>query len=478
MKPLKLLALLVAGIVTVVAIAQISSAFSSRRTSNTPQQRTPIALAQTYSDTCLSPSQQNRPVWECYDIPVDSPIHQSVTIQHDSGEQYQVLTFQNKEQNQFRFTPTKKGRWTFSTGGDITINADRPAYAKGFVTAKGSKWTRSATGQAFVPQFAMYEKLDLDAALDEFVDGHGFTGFHIKNLRDFLDNPDYFEAAVLKTYRRGGATHFWIWGDRARSTTPSTYGVDVDFLYTEIAARLGPIPGWTLGYGFDLFEWASAQELEDLRAKLRADCSYPHLIGGRGHKNEYREISAKLDYTSWEWHHPSYEDYREHFRQNNHQKPVFSEDRFRIQTPDSPQHYTAEETLHGLWHSAIAGGIANIWGHRPAGQTFSEPYPNKAAIKTYSQFIEAYFTANMEPDNTLISNGYCLRDGTASAICYAEQPTNLQFDLDKFSNRTPVITAVDTQTSYTEVEIPVSTSQIEWQPPYASDWAFHISSQP
>ncbi len=480
MKPWKILTLLFIGIITFTAVSQLSSTFSPKPTQTNTKPRSPVALATAYNEGCLEPTLETRPTWECYEVSVDAPVHKTVTVEHDSGESYQVLTFQTNEQTKFRFTPTQQGTWTFSTGGEININADRPDYAQGFVEAKGNKWIRSATGKAFVPQFVMYNKLDLDEGLDEFVDGHGFTGFHIRTLRDFLDTPDYFEAAVLKTYRRGGVTHFWIWGDKARGTTPSTYGVDVDELYTEIAARLSPIPGWTLGYGFDLFEWASAKELEDLRAKLREDSSYHHLIGGRGHKNQYREISTKLDYASWEWHHPSYQDYIEHFEQANDQRsdkrPVFSEDRFRIQTPDTPQHYTAEETLQGLWHSAIAGGIANIWGNRPAGQKFSEPYPNKTAIKTYSQFIKDNFTVTMEPDNSLISEGYCLRDTDKSGLCYSEQPDTVQFTLDKFTSPITAITAVDTKTSYEEIQVPITTdtTTINWQPPYPSDWAFHI----
>ena len=94
----------------------------------------------------------------------------AVIVKHEGGTEFQVLTFQESGQTKFRFTPTEQGVWSFSTGGEISINADRPAYAKGFVGAQGSKWIREATGEAFVPQFVMYDKPDLDAGLDEFVE--------------------------------------------------------------------------------------------------------------------------------------------------------------------------------------------------------------------------------------------------------------------------------------------------------------------
>jgi len=479
MKYWKIISLFLIGLIAFLAISYAGTGLFLRSDRPQSDTSTAAALASTYSESCLTPDQASHPVWECYEISVEQPNNETIIVQHSSGEQYRVLTFRSGDQTKFRFTPTQTGTWTFSSGGEIDINTNRPSYAKGFVAAKGSKWIRSATGEAFVPQFVMYNKPDLEAGLTEFVEGHGFTGFHIKNLRDFLDNPEYFEAAVLKTYRRGGTTHFWIWGDEARNTTPSTYSVNVDELYTAMAARLSPIPGWTLGFGFDLFEWTTAEQLDSFRATLQQKCDYAHLVGGRGHKNEYKEISTQLDYASWEWHHPSYKDYREHFEQANAQRsvprPVFSEDRFRIQTPDTPQHYTAEETLQGLWHSAMAGGIANIWGNRPEGQEFSEPYPNKAAIHTYSQFISTYFNADMQPDNSLISEGYCLRDTDKAAICYSQMPERVRFDLSKITTPIQAVTVVDANAKNTQLnQIAITEPTLEWQPPYPSNWAFWI----
>lgn len=464
----------IVGLVVVAAVVAIATVMVHNRVYPSPD--ISAALRAEYTESCLAPTVEPRPVWECYEIPVDAAEFESVTIQHRDGEQHQVLTFTEDGQTKFRFTPTKLGTWTFSTGGEIDINAERPDYAKGFVAAEGSKWVRTATGEAFVPQFIMYDKPDLDAGLTEFVGEHGFTGFHVTNLRDFLENPAYFEAVVLKTYRQGGVTHFWIWGDERRNQTPETYGVDVERLYQEIAARLAPLPGWTLGYGFDLFEWASAEELETFRDTMHSYSSYHHLFGGRGHKNEYKEISPNLDFASWEWHQPSYQDYRDHLAKADG-RPAFSEDRFRIRTPSRypEKDYNPELTHRGLWQSAIAGGIANIWGHQPRDQEFSEPYPNKAAIRTYSQFIDKTFTVGMEPDNDLISNGHCLRDGDAIAICYAEDAAEVTLNLDPIQS--PQVFAVDTQTTYEEIKLPSDSSSLTWSAPQTSDWAFAIISQ-
>jgi hypothetical protein len=433
------------------------------------------AMAAEFGEYCLDPTVEPRPVWECYEISVSAAEHEPVTIRHADGEEHRVITFQQGDQTMFRFTPTKPGVWTFSTGGEIAINGDRPAYAKGFLAAEGKDWVRTATGEAVIPQYVMYDKPDLDSGLDIFMDGHGFSGFHITNLRDFMDNPGYFEAVILKTYRRGGISHFWIWGDRSRNQTPDTYGVDVERLYAEIAARLAPLPGWSMSYGFDLFEWASAEEIETLRNTMHGYSSYHHLIGGRGHKNEYREISSNLDYASWEWHQPDYEDYREHLERANG-RPAFSEDRFRIRTPTRypEKDYDPELTRKGLWNSAIAGGVANIWGHKPEGMEFSEPYPNQDTIKTYSVFIDKVFTTGMEPANQLIDRGHCLRNGQGQAICYSEEVSQVALNLGELDTAPQDIFAVDTRKGYEEIPLDVTGEQVDWEAPYESDWAFAI----
>ncbi len=430
-----------------------------------------------YTEQCLSPNLPQRPVWECYEIVTELPEYSAVKITHSDGEEHRVITFQDAGQTKFRFTPTQLGTWTFSSGGSLEINAARPNYGKGFVAAQDQKWIRTATQEAFVPQFIMYDKPDIDQGIEEFVNEHGLTGLHITNLRDFMDNPSYFEAVVLKTYRQGGTTHFWVWGDQARKQTPKTYGMNTDQLYKEIAARLAPIPGWTVGYGFDLFEWASAQEIEQFRQTLRDYSSYHHLVGGRGHKNQYQLISNQLDYASWEWHQPDYQEYRKHLEKAGG-KPAFSEDRFRIRTPTRypEKDYNPELTRRGLWNSAIAGGVANIWGNQPKDEEFSAPYPNKNEIQTYSQFIQNHFTVGMKPDNSMIDSGHCLRDGNKQAICYAEKVSSVKID-SHYLDGVQQIIAVNTQERYQEIPIKITGTQTTWSAPQQSDWAFIIATQ-
>ncbi|GBO90161.1 hypothetical protein MSSD14B_38290 [Marinobacter salsuginis] len=324
-----------------------------------------------------------------------------------------------------RFTPDKPGRWCVE-GVDqcIEVQNSRPEYAKGFVSTTGTKWIRSATKEAFVPQYLMYDKPDINSGIKQFVHQHGFTGFHLQNLRDFLENPEYFEAVVLKTYRAGGVTHFWLWGDEDRGQTPKTYGVDTNHLYHEIAARLSPLPGWTLGYGFDLYEWAESEEISKFRKQLNELTSYPHLIGARGRKNEYQEMAKDLDYASWEWHRPDYSDYRDHIIQAGG-RPAFSEDRFRVRDSKIHQHkdYDFTATRRGLWRSLFAGGVANIWGYRSKEGAYSSVYPNHGAIRCYKDFTDRTYHVDTKVVPPVLEGAYCLKpkNNSTSISCYLEQ---------------------------------------------------------
>jgi hypothetical protein len=481
MKWFKFFGLIAISCLTVVTIVylinqtQVDSNQSRQIYSRPFSQETDLALSTPYTETCLDPTAEYRPTWECYDISVSLPAGDEVVIGHNEGDQHRVLTFSDNGQTKFRFTPTKSGLWIFSTGGKLEIQAERPTYAKGFVAAGANqKWLRTATGEAFVPQFVMYDQADLDQGVEEFVEGHGFTGLHIQNLRDFTKNPSYFEAAVLKTYRQGGVTHFWIWGDESRQQTPDTYGVDVEQLYKDIAARLAPIPGWTYSYGFDLFEWTNAEELETFRSRMSTYTTYTHLFGARGHTQSYEAISPNLDYVAWEWRRPVYQDYRNHLEQANG-RPVSSEDRFRIRTPSRypDKDYNPQMTRKGLWYSMMSGGVANIWGYRPLDKEFSQPYPNKSQIKTYSLFTDRFYGKELVPDNTLIESGYCLKNGTVRAICYAEDTAKVNFNLTTL--QTPLsIRAIDTQQPYEEIVLSLSNSDSVWVLPYVSDWAFAL----
>lgn len=419
----------------------------------------------------------------------------------------------------FRFTGTRPGRWTYRTSSpdaeldghegavEVATNPDSP----GFVSGSGDKWIRTGSGRAFIPQFVMiggpqtyYENPgEIAYNIDAFLNRHGFNGVHTPVFCRWFDleqqrcsrinvadpNPDprtfvALESLITDVYAAGGVVHIWMWGDDSRSENPKRWGINgtADLrLQRYIAARLGPLPGWTMGYGYDLFEWVDGEQLTAWHDMMHAELGWPHYLGARANKNQLNQLSEALDYSSYEQHRPDYDMYVQTITQRP-DKPSFSEDRFRIRDEGRAKDYTMDLTRRGLWHSAMAGGVANIWGNligAPQANdslTTSAPYPDPAVIQTYARFFADRFWVDMERCNDL-TDGVCLeRPSNAHYLFYAEDAESVTMDLSGMAGAQTAV-AVDTRLPYAEIEIgELAAESHTWAAPYVSDWAIAVGS--
>ena len=412
-----------------------------------------------------------------------------------------------------RFTADRTGTWTYSTqssdselsnhSGTIVVTNSSE---KGFVVAQGDKWVRSGTGKAFVPQYVMASSLDKFAAdsrkierdLNSFVDEHGFTGFHIRGYcqwfklgsdvcRDISSSqrdPDFksfevVEDIIKQTAARGGSTHIWMYGDNARGQNPTVWGLNgtVDRrLQRYIAARLGALPGWTIGYGYDVVEWASPSQIASWYNYLDDRMMYPHLTGARSNKNAIMQHTEVLSYSAYEQHVPDYNRYVTAINDRSH-KPSFSEDRFRVDAGFPPKDYSYEQTRRSMWQSAMAGGIANIWGNMQFSKggtynTGSFAYPNKNELKIYSNYIESHFRSDFDTCSSL-SDGLCLKTPSNSEfLVYKENTRSITIDLRRMSGTSSFV-ATDTSNG----SIRKGSFRAErqtWIAPYSGDWVLSI----
>ena len=414
-----------------------------------------------------------------------------------------------------RFTGTRTGQWRFVTeSSDSDLNGltgqiqiqPNPGVS-GFMTNYGSKWGRLGTNKAFVPQYVMYTDPDvfyqkperIDADIKQLFVEHGFNGFHIALVCRWFDinktrsneitaadpNPDprtleAIELLLTKVHKAGGAVHMWAWGDEQRRMTPKKWGLNgkVDRrLQRYICARLGPLPGWSMGYGFDLQEWVGDKDLRLWHRYMHEHLGWFHFLGGRA--PDLTQICDSLDYSSYQQHRPDYDIYVKAIEQYP-DKPTFLEDRFRVRKNVYPdKDYDFDMTRRGLWHSTMAGGAANIWGNlldpRPDGM--SHPYPNRHQILTWSRFWKDRFLKEMVRDNRL-TDGVCLKVHGKLTVFYKEDTNSIRMDLAELSGRVRAV-AVDTRHQYKEIEI----SGLEAQPaqifkaPYQSDWAVAVEPQ-
>lgn len=433
----------------------------------------------------------------------------------------------------FRFTGTRTGEWVFETSSDdtdldghtgsIEVAPNPRGDAHGFLMNLDGKWGWEGSERAFVPQLVMWDYIAGDGspaafhdnperireAIREFIDGHGFNGFHVAVIggrwfdldagtdavEKTMEDPDLrtfaaLELLITMTHAAGGMVHLWPWGDHQRSQTPRSLrggiGGPVDLrLQRYIAARLGPIPGWSMGYGFDLDEWAEAGEVKAWRDSMHRHLGWKHFFGGRpvgpnqgtGHAGDAR-WNAGLDYSSYEHHRPTYEVYLAATRALPG-KPVMSEDRFRIRTGKYPEKdYTEERVRRGLYHSTMAGGAANIWGIDPALSP-GGLFPNREQIRTYARFFHQHgrFLSDMDPVTGLSTDAdtrVLLSRATLSIVAYRESADSITLDLSGLDGSQAVI-AVDTRKPYTEIDL----GRLHPQPqtvslPMLSDWALAV----
>ena len=455
-------------------------------------------------------------------------IKATVTFRHEQtgDENTTGMFFAGDATWKFRFTGTRPGRWRFEShsddpeldGHDGTITIDSNDDAYGFVTHIGNKWARphgrDGALRPLIPQFVMYghpgtfydrpEIVDRD--IQAFIVEHGFTGFHVPVFCRWFDiehdraggisggdpNPDpqTFEALemlITKVHAAGGVVHLWVWGDEMRRQTPITWGVNgpVDQrLQRYIAARLGPLPGWTMGYGFDLWEWVKEDELVEWHQHMHEHLGWPHMLGARAHQHgrPLEDLfTNRLDYIGFETHRPDYDTYVESLRRHPG-KPVFMEDRFRIRQSDQyrDKDYTEEMTRRGLWHSSMAGGVANIWGRLEGdlsinmGAAESRPYPHPEWIHTNAEFFRDRFTADLRPWPGL-TDGMCLAtDDGRQYLFYQEQTDELRLDLSDAAGELSAV-AVDTLRVYRETDLGrLAAEELVWNAPYRSDWAIAV----
>ena len=388
------------------------------------------------------------------------------------------------------------------------------------LTHFGNKWSWRGPDheEVFVPQLVMYatppnfhgqpDKVDRD--IHTFIDQHGFHGFHVflscrwfdideedcrnvpgKDPEVDVRTLDALQMLIVKTYRAGGMVHLWMWGDEERGQTPSARadwgGLDGPVarkVEAAVAERLGDLPGWSMGYGFDLDEWVSANELHAWRDRMQALLPRFHFLGGRpegpnrgeSHRGA-RHWNRRLDYASYEHHKPSYQVYVRALEANP-DKPVMSEDHFRVLENSDQKHYSLQDIRRGLWRSTLAGGVANIWGYLMEGGSHelgSAPFPNRGQVRTYFEFMRGRFLRDMERCNPTRAPTLCLRSAALQHyIFYREDAEELALGLDAMDGVQPAV-AVDTRKPYAEIRIgELDRKRQLWRAPYRSDWAIAV----
>ncbi len=465
----------------------------------------------------------------------------------------------------FRFTGTRGGAWRFRTrsedpeldghAGQVLVGARASRDAKGFLTNVGNKYAIMVEDeddlegyvyqvymnqQDFEQQYRHESRILGDPGraglIPEYWNDTRDNGFDIYffavfyswfkmgalSIDDFeggddpeLDEPDMatftmLEQAIRYAYERGGRTHIWAWGDDDRRQTPNHLGDGFRGerhrrLLRYIAARLGPMPGWSMNFGFDTIEMPEAEDDGAWwAAQLNGLMGWPHILTSRGWDDEafgahsYAGFGgAPYDLMTTNQGPASYAEILEDMQARDDRPHIYEErhtyNRWQCWPHSVADPNRLDETgcRRLIWRETMAGGMGGFFGHfsdrfnaygpfDSDGPCGYHPESLKRAFRTHREFWNnGRLALDMRPDNDRISGakGYCLvSDVNTQYIVFVEDSDTVTIDLTGMPGKLAVM-AVDAKAAYQEklldsVEAGVHTFDLD----DVSDWVIAIGS--
>ena len=440
----------------------------------------------------------------------------------------------------FRFTGTRTGVWTFSTSssdadldghtGSITVTARADSRANGFLTHVGNKYAIMGRDidhlEGYVYQVYMnqqdYEQQHEDASrilghpgragrIEDYWRNTRDNGFDIYffavfyswfrmgalSIHDFssrsdpdLDQPDMalfdsLELAIRYAHERGGRTHIWAWGDNDRQQTPNHLGDGFRGkrhrrLIRYIAARLGPLPGWSMNFGFDTVEMPNAEADGAWWAdELNRTMGWPHILTSRGWEddslgaNSYAGFGGNpYDLETTDKGPADYHEIRQDLEAHP-DKPAIYEERHTYNrwkcwphTVRDPDRLSETGCRRLIWWEAMAGGMGGFFGHfserfndygpfEPTGPCGYHPDSLKRSFRTCREFWKhGRLKLSMSPDNGRVSGatGYCLVAADRKHfVFFVEEADSVTINLNGMPGSQPAV-AVDAKARYEEID--------------------------
>ncbi|MEA2064515.1 MAG: DUF5060 domain-containing protein [Gemmatimonadota bacterium] len=461
-------------------------------------------------------------------------------VNPDNGEERVTEMFYAGDDNwKFRFTATSLGNWQFTTfsddpeldgrGGEVLVIPDSSPGVGGFLTHRGNKFALQR-GNSEKPQGYLFNVYMGRANFDSYLESFGTdsaeiadktvdylaeankNGFeiiflHINNnwfehgarAHDSHNsvNPDILSFRVLErvittAHARGGHVHLWAWGDESRKWTPlgvpgGINGSSDRRLQRYIAARLGPLPGWTMGYGFDLHEWTDGNRLNAWASFLHKRFGWQHLLCARGfilngnsNINSYDGFGRNVPLHTTRGGPQNFHEVLEDIASDT-TLPHLYEERHTYNRPEFKLDMDGTRRL--LWWQAMAGGMGGFYGFYPSGSSAfgGYPYPAPEQLRTFKAFwhVRQRFILDM---STSISQGnelLMLKDQKAGrCILYQENAEIIECNLEALRGPQKVV-AVDTRKEYAEIDLgTVGPQKQKLELPYHSDWAISLGNFP
>ncbi|HCO95407.1 MAG TPA: hypothetical protein DIU00_15900 [Phycisphaerales bacterium] len=460
--------------------------------------------------------------------------------------------------------------------GQITVNVQTEQDVKGFLSYKGNKFAimdRDATDlKPYVYQVYMnqqdYEQQYNHSSriwddpknrkhlIDDYWNNTVDNGFNIYFVAIFyswfkkgaldrnmvsltdiaspdLDVFDALEYAITYAHQRGGRTHIWAWGDQGRKQTPNllpggVLGNDHKRLMRYIAARLGPLSGWCMNFGFDTNELPNPELITSQWANYLNDrMGWNHMLCARGWKNSafainsYAGFSGNYELTTTRNGPSGYEEIKDDIDSDKSKPHLYEErhtyNRFKYVDPDvcqepgdGPDQYgmsdgypcwpvklsSTEQTRLNedgsrrlIWREQMAGGMGGFFGHfsirfnsyGPFSQNCGcgyNPDSLKRAFRCFRDFwAKDRFMFDMVVDTGRVRNGtgYCLRTKDyKNFVFFVENESRIDINLKNMPGSQQII-VVDARDEYSEIN--KGSMSAGWRTidfGYTSDWAIAV----
>ena len=438
------------------------------------------------------------------------------------------MFFDGNDAWRFRFAGTRIGVWTFTTSSDdpdlnghrgkVTVKGNPDPKMRGFLTTLGNKFAIQTGDKASLEAYrfnvymnqvlcppylgAMRNADQVDAYFAD-AQKHGFETIFIHVCNSWFKHgtkahtehrckdpdPEAFallERLITRIHAQGGRVHLWAWGDESRRWTPigvgGINGKPDRRLQRYIAARLGPLPGWSMGYGFDLHEWTKPAQLDAWAKTIHEHSGWRHLLCARGENGGNLDINAydgfgrpgvELVTTSG-----GPQDYAEIVRHldSDTTRPHLYEERHSYRRKGF--HLDMDGTRRLLWWQTMAGGMGGFYGFYPTSSSAHAgyPYPQPEQLRTASDFWRGRFRLDMVRANDLSPDPgtYVLKGGNDCLVLYRENADSIEIDLSGLNGSQPAV-AVDTKKAYVEIDLKKRLNKSQTIGlPYPSDWSVAI----
>ncbi len=476
----------------------------------------------------------------------------TVTFNHSSSSASHTTEMFHTGGNtwKFRFTPTKPGTWTFSTSssdgdlnghtGTVNVSANPDADATGFVKTDGNKYAIQKgpngdytgfimnimngddNGKQIAPryrhtflEFFKNNTRNKVRKYAQYAKDHGMNSIYILlsvTLNDLgriagspgSANPDLSAFDILdevmdEARKEKVHIHFWRWGDDERAMSSKrlsggTNGSGDRRITRYLAARIGPLASWTMGYGFDLHEWVNSSQLNSWNSFFNSKLGFPHPLSARS----LRFSSTNQTITG-------YAQGDSELGQSIQEIPNYDQIRNKLNGDKNRAHLLEERNILGrwginsrktrelMWNLAMAGGMGGWFGYfgdnGEGGKDVDDPiwdgdntggeYNNANALEAHRIFWENRFDLSYSTANNLSSTGsvrVLKSSNNKRYIFYKQNTSGFNANLSGMSGSQQAI-AVDTKKGYQEVSLgTLSSSNQTISLPYSSDWVVAIGS--